>query len=123
LWGGGLEDTTDDPLESFGGDFTALEVRETYEYLDGATVQHGLAAGDVETTVEDVHIDGATIDIDRHGSRTRTHTEWVADVQDAGFVAAERTSDRFTPAGTVEGNVQCPSLTRSPVSRSIGRQH
>lgn len=93
-----LEMPAADPLESYSsGGFATLDVRETQEYLDGSTVQHGRAAATVETETEEIHTSGGSIDVESVPTTDRVWTPWVADVTDAGFVVAERTrpGDRF----------------------------
>lgn len=88
-----LEDTVSEPLEDYAtGGFRTLDVRETQSYLDGGKVQQGRAAGRVESTQEEIYVDGGTVDVERVGTINQVWTEWVADVTDAGFVAAERTA-------------------------------
>lgn len=88
-----LEDTCDEPLESKGNDsFTTLDVQETFSYLDDRQVQQGMACSRVESKVEEIYVNGTDIDVEMVGSVEQAHTEWVADVVDAGFVAAERTA-------------------------------
>ncbi len=88
-----LEEPARDELESFAsGGFATLDVHETQEYLDGASIQEGLACNTVESTEEEIHVTGTAIDVEEISSRSRVYTDWVADVTDAGFVVAERTS-------------------------------
>lgn len=88
-----LEEPVADELESYGsGGFSTLDVRETVEGFDDVPIQAGRAAATVETTIEEIHISGTDIDVEQVGDRERVWTEWVADVTDAGFVAAERTA-------------------------------
>lgn len=88
-----LESPATDKLDSYGsGGFATLDVRDTHEYLDGASVQTGAACATVEGTQEEVHVSGTSIDVEEVGVRSRVWTDWVADVADAGFVVAERTA-------------------------------
>lgn len=97
----------DDPLPSqhlesnaFGSG-SVLDVQDTQEYLDDRTVQHGMAAGQVETRTEQIYVDGTTVDTKQAGSHEQVATEWVADVSGAGFVTASSTagSDPEFPFG------------------------
>lgn len=93
-----LEDTVDEPLDSYhSGGFATLDVQETQQYLDDSQVQHGRACDLVESRDEDIFVDNGTIYVERVASQERVWTEWVADVTDAGFVAAERTSGSNPP--------------------------
>jgi len=94
-----LERPTDDILESDAGGAAALDVEDTQTYLDtDAKVQHGKACDRVETREERIHVDGAGgISVEEVVTDERVWTEWVADVTDAGFVAAERTSGGDPP--------------------------
>lgn len=93
-----LEETADDPLESFADDgHRALEVKGTQEYLDGAIVQHGRVAAMVESRTEDIIVEGDTIDVETIETLSHVWTPWVADVTDGGFVLAERTVPNDPP--------------------------
>lgn len=89
-----LDEPADDDLESDSSGFVTLDVHDAQEYLDGATVQNGRACSLVEGTKEEIHVTehGTTIEVETVGTRERVWTDWVADVSDAGFVAAERTA-------------------------------
>lgn len=88
-----LDEPAEDTVESFTSRPTALDVRGTQEYLDGARVQHGLATSDVEQTTREITVaGGGNIEVNSVPARTTVATEWVADVTDAGFVAAASTA-------------------------------
>lgn len=88
-----LEEPVDEPLESYGsGGFATLDVRETLDGFDDATIQRGRASDTIETETEEIIINGSTIDVETTGSVEEVWTPWVADVTDTGFVVAERTN-------------------------------
>lgn len=101
-----LEGTADGPLEDYhDGGFTTVDVRDVQTYLDGATVQMGRMAATVEQDHEDVHVAGGSIEVDSATTNEQVWTPWVGDVEDAGFVVAERTAsgDPPFPFGVVWG--------------------
>lgn len=77
--------------DDYGG-FATIDVRDEQQYLDGATVQNGRACSLVEGTTEAIGVSGTHIEVETVGTQDRVWTEWVADVTDVGFVAAERTA-------------------------------
>lgn len=70
-----------EPLEDYhDGGFRALDVGKTQTYLDGRRVQEGMAAGQVETSLQKVHLDGSDIETSREDVLETVATEWIADV-------------------------------------------
>lgn len=97
-----MADPSDEPLEPAGGDaFATLDVEETQAAFDDAVIQRGKACSKVEGRTEQIHVEGSHIDVEELTTTERVWTEWVADVTDAGFIAAERTrgSDPAFPFG------------------------
>lgn len=93
-----LEAAVGEPLESQGtGGFSTLDVRATQQYLDDSTVQRGRVCAHVESRTDEIHTDGTTIEVEQVGATDRVWTDWVADVVDGGFVAAERTAGSDPP--------------------------
>jgi len=93
-----LDEPADETLSDYSdGGYTALEVDETQEYLDGATVQSGQVASLVEDSREEVYVTGHTIETERVDTQTHVATSWVADVTGAGFVLAESTEPDDPP--------------------------
>lgn len=86
------EETAAERLKSFQNGLRALDVQKTLAYLDEARVQQGRVMDMVETQDEHVFVDGEAIEVEREDAEERVWTDWIADVTDAGFVAAERTT-------------------------------
>lgn len=88
-----LADPADALLEDYhNGGFRALDVSDTQERLDGRHVQAGMAAGQVETTLQKVHLDGSDIETSQEEVLETVATEWVADVTGTGLLVAESTA-------------------------------
>ena len=87
-----LDETADEPLENYHDTHRALHVESAVTYLDDElTVQRGTVAGRVPKEEEIVSMDGHVVEIERE-TRTRTvASDFIADVQDGGWVVAERT--------------------------------
>lgn len=92
-----LDRPVDDPLESQSSSgFSTLDVRETQTAITSdAPIQTGRVCATVESRDEDIAVYGTTIDVETVAGQQRVWTPWVADVTDAGFVAAERTRGEF----------------------------
>ena len=95
---GVLETPADEQLESYfasGGEIPALDVEQTQTSFDDRPIQSGKVAGYVDETVQDISVgvtaDGepVAIDVEERPERTRTVTEWVADVTASGIIMAE----------------------------------
>lgn len=114
-----LDEPADEPLESNGGEAGALDVQDTQTYLDEAAVQTGLAAARVETRDEHVYINGTSIDVEEVRGKTKTHTEWVADVE-TGFALAERTDSGQPPFPWDVFRAACGSPVRTAEIDVVG---
>jgi len=93
-----LESPDDEPLKNYhDGGWTTLEVRETQEYLDDSAIQSGRVAATVESEQEEIHVAGGTVEVETIATQEHVWTPWVADVDGAGFVVAERTRSGDPP--------------------------
>lgn len=95
-----LAETVADPLESYYRHSAnrALDVEATQQSFDGTNVQSGLAVDSIDATETRVDFiaDGdeyVGVDVEREDTAETVATEWVADVQNTGVVAAESTAD------------------------------
>lgn len=89
-----LREPADAPLADYhDGGYSALDVESTQEYLDGRRVQEGMAASQVETRLQKVHLDGSDIETSREQVLQTVATNWVADVTtETPWVVAESTT-------------------------------
>lgn len=89
---GMLAEPVADPLEDYsdsGG--RVCEVEASHTYLDGHRIQSGQIAGTVPVHEERVDTTGGEIDVEQRTTRKTVASEWVADVQQDGWILAERT--------------------------------
>ena len=87
-----LDEPVDEPIQSrYDRGVRGIDVDVSISYLDGRSVQTGVVAGRVTEQQEDILIGDDSIDINTKKSETMAAAEWVADVQDDGWILADRT--------------------------------
>ncbi|PCR89343.1 hypothetical protein [Natrinema ejinorense] len=87
-----LQETADEPLANYHDTHRALHVESAVSYLDDElTVQRGQVAGRVPKEEEIVGMDGHEIEVERETRKRTVASDWIADVQDGGWVVSERT--------------------------------
>ncbi|GAB3669608.1 hypothetical protein [Halopiger thermotolerans] len=86
-----LRGPASDPLENYHDTHRSLHVKSAVDYLDELTVQRGKIAGRVPKEEEIVDRDGHEIEVSRETRTRMVASDWIADVQDGGWVVAERT--------------------------------
>lgn len=88
-----LQDPAAEPLANYhDSGYRALEVEETQTYLDDElTIQSGMIAGRVPSQREKVVTNGHEIEVEQVTTSEKVATEFVADVDDEGWILAERT--------------------------------
>jgi len=87
-----LTEAADDPLEDYhDSGQRAIDVEASHTYLDGHRIQSGMVAGPVPEQTEQVTLDGSSIEVEQRDTRRLAASEFVADVDGAGWILAERT--------------------------------
>ncbi|ELZ84435.1 hypothetical protein C453_12851 [Haloferax elongans ATCC BAA-1513] len=88
----GEPSTTEIPRR-LGKGLPAFETEST-QYLDGKEIYHGTAADQVDTTVQEVHVDDDGIYTERVEGQEESVTDFVADLE-SGFVGVDSSNGEW----------------------------
>jgi hypothetical protein len=99
---GMLSETVDEPIDNYhDSGQRAIDVDRSIQYLDGHRLQSGMVAGRVRQHNEFVDVDSHSIERGREKREELVASEWLADVQQDGWIMADRTytteDDRLPP--------------------------